>query len=67
VFKELLDVLRIGAVAAVAAVGADELAVQAEHLYPAQLTFFARILQSLRGPHPYVLFRFSHVVSIRAL
>ena len=59
--------LRIGAVAAVAAVGADELAVQAEHLRSAQFALVARILEGLRGLYPYVLFRFSHRVSIRAL
>ena len=36
------DRLRVRAVAAVAAVGADELAMQTEHLCPAQLALFGR-------------------------
>jgi hypothetical protein len=41
--------LRIRAIAAVATVGADELAVQAEHLHPAQFAFLVWGLQRLGG------------------
>jgi hypothetical protein len=53
-------VLRIGAVAAVAAVGADELAVQPVHLRAADLAVFAGGLQRLPG---FVLLRlfFAHL------
>ena len=41
--------LRVGAVATVAAVGANELAVEAVHLRAANLAILARRLESLRG------------------
>ncbi len=59
--------LRVRAVAAVAAVRADELAMQAEHLRPAQLALLAGNLQSLRSLRLFAVLDLCHAPSIRAL
>jgi hypothetical protein len=58
---------RVRAVAAVAAVGADELAAKAEHLRSAQLTLLLGELQRLRDQGLSVPFCLFHNVSIQVL